>query len=330
MAQAPLVQGLRAAASEASSGRIAGALSYLADQIERGRSLHDVLADDSVRLPEHVRGLVSASIRTGRIGPALDELIEHQRNLRAMVWGIWGTLTYPLVVLAIAAAVLSLFMAFIVPQFEVMFRDFQMKLPAATESLLIASRSAENLVFGPARYVLIAGLGVLIVIGYLCGSGRGGAAVQRALSMMPILGPLWAWTGASSFLALLSLLLEHHVPLSDALRLTGAGMRNAALRRAGQQLAVGVASGQRLSRLIQDTGYLPASTVPMLEWGEKAGALAEASRTLADIFADRMRARSLWLRSTTPPVIYVFVLMSVGFAITSLFLPLVSLIQGLS
>jgi type IV pilus assembly protein PilC len=148
--------------------------------------------------------------------------------------------------------------------------------------------------------------------------------------MMPILGPLWAWSGASSFMALLAVLLEHDVPLSEALQLTGDGMHNAALRRAGTQLALGVEGGQSLSYLVEDSACLPASAVPVLRWGERTNGLSEAARTLADLFADRVRARTTWLRSTAPPVVYVFVVMSLGFAVISLFLPLISLIQGLS
>jgi type II secretory pathway component PulF len=148
--------------------------------------------------------------------------------------------------------------------------------------------------------------------------------------MMPILGPLWSWSGASSFLALLALLLEHRVPLAEALRLTGDGMRNASLRRAGAQLAVGVESGQSLSQLVADSACLPASSVPVLRWGESSGELPDAARTLSELFAERVRARTMWLRSTSPSVIYVFVMMAIGFSIVSLFLPLIGLIQGLT
>jgi type II secretory pathway component PulF len=75
---------------------------------------------------------------------------------------------------------------------------------------------------------------------------------------------------------------------------------------------------------------LPASSVPVLRWGESSGGLSDAARTLAELFAERVRARTLWLRSTSPSVIYLFVMMAIGFSIVSLFLPLVSLIQGLS
>jgi type IV pilus assembly protein PilC len=168
------------------------------------------------------------------------------------------------------------------------------------------------------------------VVLYLSGSGRGGPAVQRLLSMMPILGPLWVWSGASSFMQLLATLLEHDIPLPEALRLTGDGMDNAELRRTGRWLAEGVRGGQSLSQLVESSGCLPASAVPILRWGEQSGVLAEAARTLADMFADRVWARTAWLRTASPPVIYLFVVLSIGFAITSLFLPLITVMQALT
>jgi type II secretory pathway component PulF len=72
------------------------------------------------------------------------------------------------------------------------------------------------------------------------------------------------------------------------------------------------------------------SSVPLLRWGEQSGVLAEAASTLAEMFADRLASRAAWLRTTSPPVIYLIIVMSIGFAVTSLFIPLISLIQGLA
>jgi type II secretory pathway component PulF len=330
MAQAPLAEGLRAAAEETPSRRVSAALRFLAREVARGKPLPEALNDPAARLPPHVRGLVAASMRTGRLGPALEELLDHHRNLRAMFWSIWGSLAYPLIVLALAVTLLGFLMLWIVPQFEVMFTEFELRLPVLTSTLLFASQSTRSLVYGPAKWVLgVCGIAMLAAM-YLYGTGRGGANVQRLLAMMPVFGPLWVWSGASSFSQLLATLLNHDIPLPDALRLAGDGMQNAELRRAGHWLSKQVQGGQQLSDLVEASGCLPASSVPILRWGEQAGVLGEAARSLSELFADRVWARTAWLRTAAPPVIYIFVILSVGFAITSLFMPLVSLIQGLS
>jgi type II secretory pathway component PulF len=235
-----------------------------------------------------------------------------------------------LTVFAIAVVLLTFLLLLIVPQFEMMFNEFQLQLPMFTETLLFASRSTVSLVHGPAKWMLVILFISFLIAMYLSGTGRGGATIQRVLTMMPILGPLWVWSGASSFTRLLATLLEHDIPLPEALLLTGDGMDNAELRRAGTWLSQQVQSGQTLSQLVESSGCLPASAVPVLRWGEQSG-VSRRGRT--DPFRNVCRPRlsaDCRLRSALPPVIYLFVVLSIGFAITSLFMPLVTLIQGLS
>src|SRR5437762_598261 len=63
---APLPAGLRAAAQESESPRVAAGLRHLAAEIEHGRSLEDCLAD-ARRLPPYVSGAVRAAERSGEM-----------------------------------------------------------------------------------------------------------------------------------------------------------------------------------------------------------------------------------------------------------------------
>src|SRR5262245_57687041 len=75
----PLSSGLRAAALEATSGRLARALRRVAAQLDQGKSLSDVLADSRQPLPPHLAGLLAVSLKSGRLGTALAEFFEQQR-----------------------------------------------------------------------------------------------------------------------------------------------------------------------------------------------------------------------------------------------------------
>ena len=77
----PLVEGLRAAADEAASSRVAKALRQIAGDVEQGFALESVMSERGKFLPPHVRGLVAAAARTQRIGLALDDLVEHHRAI---------------------------------------------------------------------------------------------------------------------------------------------------------------------------------------------------------------------------------------------------------
>src|SRR5688500_7170379 len=76
----PLSSGLRAAAEAAGSYRMATALRRLAAELDRGRSLDDVL--EASRLPQTLTGLLRAAQRTGHFGAVLAEWIENRRIAR--------------------------------------------------------------------------------------------------------------------------------------------------------------------------------------------------------------------------------------------------------
>lgn len=329
-AQLPLAEGLRAAATDA-NGRVRRGLEQLAAEVERGRTLDEACRDTSIALPPHLRGMLLAAVRTGQLGPALEELLQHQFRLRRLLWRISGSLIYPALVITLNFAVISFLLVWVVPTFSLMFDDFGIDLPTPTLAVLAMSEMMIWATTGDGRTGFFAVAVFVVVLAYFTVSGRGGAIVQRYfIESLPIFGVLWQWTGASGFLYLLGALLNKEVPLEEALRLAGAGCRKADLRQAGGWLADQVAAGQSLGDLVDTSGCLPASTVPLLKWGERNDTLPEAAFALSEMLQERVDLRTDWLRSVAPPFVYVLIGLSAGAIIVALFLPLVGLIQGLA
>lgn len=328
-AQLPLAEGLEAASSEA-TGRVARGLKNLSKELFSGKTLEQALSNPTLRLPPHVRGMVTAAARTGQLGPALDQLLEHQRSIRAMFWRIWVSLAYPTVVFLLNLVVLGFLLCWIVPVFKTMFMEFALRLPYATVAVFEVSDMVVWLVKGPGQGVFVAMVITVIVLLYLAASGRGGAGLQRlVIESMPIVGVLWQWAGAAGFMYLLGALLDKQVPLAEALQLTAAGTRKANLRQSGLWMAEQVSNGRSFAELVEKSGCLPASAVPLLRWGEQTNALPEALRTLSALFVERVQMRTDWLRSVSPPFVYLFVGLAAAGVIVSLFFPLFQLITGL-
>ena len=329
-ARLPLASGLRAAASESTNRRIAGALRCIARDVDQGKSIEDVLRDRRRMLPDYVSGLVQAATRTGRLGVALDELVEHQRLVRDVTWSVIGALAYPLVVLTLTLSLVSLMPLFIVPQFKRMFEEFELELPFATQWLIQISDMTIWCVRGGGAWIVLIGLAVVVVL-YVGIPGVVRAAHgRRILATVPLFGVLWIWSSAARFARLLAVLVDNGITLPDALRLTGNGVGDANIREVCEYLREGVQQGHALSELMIDTPRLPASLVPLVRWGEKTGDLAEALRSGSEMLMERIRMRAVLLRSVSPPVVFVLVFLAVGFMVISLFMPLIALIQGLT
>lgn len=318
----PLAAGLRAAAAESSSRRLNAELCQLAAELERGRSLDEVLLHRKGRLSGCLGGLVRAGVRSGKLGIVLVELVDQQRRMRELTRTLRSALAYPTLLLTLALVIgLFLDLVFVGPMLA-MFRSFKLSLPYMTE---IAGWIHDC---GVAWLFLasLATIGGVVLFRWLAF----GARWRRVLATVPLLGALWHWSGVTEWTRLMAVLLEQDLPLPEALQLAAAGVHDANLRQLSGQLAQGVQHGRSLIELLTATHRLPASLGPLLGWGERSGQLAEAFRVASDMFEGRVRLRAELLRSILPFVVFVGIGLFALFSVVALYAPMLFLIQGLS
>jgi len=320
-AEMPLPAGLRAAAQESDSPRLAAALRSLASQMERGKTLDECLASAG-KLPPYVAGLIRAAQRTGDMGLTLATWTENRRSGRQYWRSAIASLTYPALSLGAAVAVFLLFANVVMPTFRKMFGEFGLKLPAATTYLFQATDFL--MVFLPLLGLLI----VIIAVATRIVGGRAGWS--WLVSNVPLLGSVWHWSGVSEMLRGLGLLVQYHVPLPEALRLTAGGVSDAYVAEQCCKLAGRVEEGGSLTMSLVRMRTLPLSIVPLVRWGEQHNTLEEALRSAAELLEGRLRSRTHVLAQIVPPLVFILVGISLASAVIALFLPLISLVQGLS
>ena len=318
----PLPAGLAAAAAEADSWRLALGLRAIAAQLQRGKSLEDCLAASSRRLPPHLAGLVRAAQRTGELGPMLAEWLENRRAARQHWRAVLAALTYPALVIFLVMGVFLLFAIVLVEPFRRMFEEFGLKLPFVTVHFFWMCDVVTQIA-PPCLAAAFVALAALRLIG-----GRTGWS--WLLTNVPLIGPPWHWTGVAEMLRCLSLLVGHRVPLPEALRLTADGIADAYVGSQCRVLARRVEQGRSLTMALVDLRTLPLSIVPLVRWGEQRDLLAEGLRSAAEMIEGRLSLRTATLVQIVPPMVYVLIVVFIGSGIGALFLPLISLIQGLS
>ena len=123
---------MRALAEEIARPQLARVLRNLAARLERGEKLEAAIAAQGSRLPAHLRGLIVAGVRSGRLPIVLDQfaaLARRQQDLRRRVL---LALAYPAVLLGIMAALMVFCHLLLIQQFVQIFRDFNTRLPDLT------------------------------------------------------------------------------------------------------------------------------------------------------------------------------------------------------
>lgn len=317
-----LSEGLRAAAAEADSRRLARALRHVADGVDQGRALDEIISETTRRLPANLAGLIRAASRTGQLGSVLAEWIDNRRAARQHWQRVIAALSYPLLTVFLSISIYIFFAALIVQPFRILVTDFGLRTSMNLTVLYWLSDTGLTWFFW-GSVILTSGLIILRLVG-------GRAAWSFLISQLPLVGPTWHWTGSAEFLRNLSLLVEHSLPLPEALRLAGGGASDGLMQVVGNKLARQVEGGSTLFAAILNERDLPVSIVPLVRWGEMHGQLPEGLRTAARMLEGRLRVRSDMLIQIVPPLAFIFVAVMLISLFGGILQTMVSLIQGLT
>lgn len=301
---------------------MSAALRGMAAAIERGSSLEQAIAACGGRIPAYMAGFLKAAEKTGKLGVVLTEWVENQWAVRARRRTVVSALTYPLVSLAMTLAVFLLLAVVLAPTFKDFMSDFGLKLQLPT---LIFFWLSDVVV-----PVLAAG-GAALLLGVFAVRLFGGrAATSQLIGALPLAGKIWYWSGSVEGLRAVGLLVENDIPLPEALVLAGDGISDAYIGQGCRTLGKRVEQGEPLWEALLRTRIFPMSIIPVIRQGEQQGALDSSLRTAAQMLEDRIRSRSTLLLQILPPAIFLLVAFMIAMFFAAMYLPMISLIQGLS
>jgi type II secretory pathway component PulF len=324
----PLDQGLAAIAGEMGHGELQRVTLALAADLRSGQSLPEALERQRNRVPPFYASLVAAGIRSGRFAEVLATLTVYARTIAGVRTMIREALFYPLTVLAFGFGLLFFLCFFVLPKFAEVFREFEMKLPAVTEFMML-------IMGNPLRYLLYP-LVVLIALvasirGIMIRSEEGRCLWANFCYSIPILGTLLRAARLAAFADLLAILVDHEVPLPEALELAGAASADPVMASTIRDVVRDLNLGMPLAEALRGRGLVPAWVSWMAGVGEKRGNLGQSLRQVAEIYRRQVELRAALVRNVLPPFLIismagVFIILFVGTVMS----PMYKLLEGLS
>lgn len=310
-------------------GRLGELSLHLAERMECGQSLGEVLTSQAVAFPPVYRAVVETGVRTGHLAAALESVSATARRLTQCRQTVVAGFLYPLLVFLLAWTLFVVFVVFYAPKVA---PDFQSMSPAGAKPLeWLASLAGSAVFWGPAvAIVVIAIAGV-----WWYQSGRVSLVEPRTARLLvdwlPWMGAMLRSFRISAFADMLAMLVENGVPLPQGLRLAAESIGDPRTTRAAEAMAASLERGERLGDKNAETAGFP----PLLEWllsaGQQRSALEPALRHAAEVYYRRAMRQAEAARVFLP----VLLTIAIGggslliYALT-LFIPWITLLRALA
>jgi type IV pilus assembly protein PilC len=324
----PILRSLQILEQQQKPGLLKAIIGGVADEVEGGGTLSDAMS----KYPKAFDKLYVNMIAAGEAGGVLDlilaRLADFMEKAARLKKKVIGAMIYPAVVISIAVGIVSMIMIVVIPKFEDIFKDFKLDLPTPTKILLGTSRWFANdygWAYLLAAPFVIAGLIKLIK---LSEGGRYGIDVVKL--KVPILGAILSKTAIARFTRTLGTLISAGVPILDAINITKETSGNEVFARALVKVHDAIREGESMADPLRATKVCDAIVVNMIDVGEETGDLDKMLLKVADNYDSDVDVLVASLISILEPVMVVVLGVIVGFIVIALFMPMISLIQGIS
>lgn len=265
----PLDECLQAAAEQTRHAKTQTILLQVRSKVAEGHTLAHAMGQFPAAFGDMYRAMVTAGEQAGQLAPVLERLADYTENRQHTAQKLQMALIYPFVLIAVAVAVVSALMVFVVPELVGIFAHTKKELPALTVGLISTSDFLRD--FGA---WLLAGLVVFVLASRsLLKKPTIRIGWHGFLLKLPGLSRVLISMDSARFASTLSILMASGVPLLEALRISSAVMTNVVLREASQGVAVRVQEGASLNKALSEEKIFPPMMIHMVASGEASGDL---------------------------------------------------------
>lgn len=265
----PLDECLQAAAEQTRKPKTKAILLQVRSRVSEGFTLASAMAQFPGAFGEMYRAMIHAGEQAGQLGPVLEQLADYTENGQHTAQQLKMALIYPFVLAAVAVAVVTALMVFVVPELVGIFAHTKKTLPPLTVALIATSDFLRD--YGV--WLLLGLVAVAVTFSQLLKNEARKTVWHRFLLRIPGINGVLMSMDTARFASTLSILMASGVPLLDALRIAGAVMANRVLRASATTVALRVQEGSSLNRALSQEPFFPPMMVHMVASGEASGEL---------------------------------------------------------
>ena len=326
----PLVQCLDILAEQQNNTFFKDVLRQVRQNVEEGSTLFAALQ----KHPRVFDNLYTSMVEAGETGGVLDLILQRLATLIEKVVklkrNIVSASIYPAAVVFVAIAAVAVIMIVVIPQFQQIF----LGLLGPGELLPLPTR----IVMGISDFLagwgglatLAAIIGTAVGLNYYYKTEKGRWQIDTVVLKIPVFGSLIRKVAVARFSRILSTLLSSGVPILQSLDITAKTAGNVVIEDAILKVRAGVERGENFVDPLKATEVFPHMVGQMIGVGEQTGALDAMLGKIADFYEEEVDTAIADILSMIEPILILFLGVTIGSIVISMYLPLFTLIGKLA
>ena len=297
-------------------------ISDIHQSVESGNTLSDSFEKYPGAFDNIYINLLRAGESSGKVQLFLSKLVINMEKQEKIKTSIKSAMTYPIILLIVATAVVAMMLIFVVPVFEEMFANNEGGLPATTQAVVNIS----NFLRDPLKGGVLA-FSVVAIFMSVSFSIRKSYKIRKTwhqiVLKLPLFGGLVNKSSLSKIAMIQGNLRAAGVPEMEALDIAASSSSNLIIKEAMDGVRRGVFSGEPLSQLFgKSPSIFPPSFVALVSVGERTGNMEEMYGSIASYYESEMDVVIARLTAMLEPIMMVFMGITVGGILVAMYTPM--------
>ena len=322
----PLERGLRELAADAGSAKMKSLITGIANDLEQGISIDQAVEKRQKYFPPLYGLILKSGIETGRLSDMLASLNRHLQIEQRTKRIVFEALCYPMVILILAAVIITGVFVMIIPTFSEVLMDMSSghaALPWLTQVVLNMARHVWT--FWGITGIFIA---VIIVFWISLSTTPGGRRFKEQFFMhLPLIGRVYKNGLLARLAEAMAVLVKAGCTMDAAVELSGQSSSSEAIKRDCEILAGQLREGFNILEAGMNCSVIPRLFLYSIQLGSQRNELENNLSGLGQMYASKTYSLQSQLQAVLFPIMIIFIGGIIVLVISAMFLPMVKMIE---
>ena len=317
----PIDRCVEMVAAQARSREIQRVLEHVAEDVSGGYSLAQSFTNAGTAFPVTFVETIRAGEQSGTLELCFDRLHKYYDKSAKTHAKLVSTLTYPVLVLIVAAIVFMVIMLFAVPMFTSAFAELGSDLPPITRGLIAVSNFFLHYWWIFVLFILA----FCIVRLLLRRSDRGRMFLAAGKLKRSPLKRLHQISASAQFASTMATMLSAGLPVQTVLGIVSQISDNYVFSLGVRKVKEGVERGRSIADSMEGVECFPKMLTEMVAVGERSGSLEETLDVIGDYFDHEAATMTERLLAVLEPVIIIVLAAVTVILLLAVYLPMFSM-----